>query len=468
MKSDDDSGGGGSGATAIGAAVSLVLSHNQTHALVDTANSGTTVTGDATVRARHKHKITGDADGTVSGAETGVGISFGMNQVDDHASATLNRSLSASNVTIESIARIESNVQTMASTSGTSGDSNNPDEEANAQRNPSSSGAASNTGETKTLPKSSDQSEKATDSNSSQGGTGSGDLGVAASVAFNIIEMNNKAKVGPGVVVTATQAARVSANGHFDVLAKGLGESVTTSDSDTVAAGVGFNYVDTDSIAEVGINAQISGTNITVESVTADADSATPVNEFVSWGSAASGGSGDYSVAASVGFNILKLDYQATTAPGSSLKSTGNLTVQTEADIRPQTMAVAGAATTGKSFGGSLAYAEVDIVSKARIDGNADAANALKVDADSLVRTTETEVPKVGGSVDINTVAIAGAAGGGNLALAASLAVDDYSINTTASIGPIARSIKPRLLGCRLTICHCRSDERYRRDIVGW
>ncbi len=435
-ESDDDSGGGGSGATAIGAAVSLVLSHNQTHALVDTANSGTTVTGDATVRARHKHKIAGQADGTVSGAETGVGISFGMNQVDDHASATLNRSLTANNVTIESIARIDSDVETMASTSGTSGDSNNPDEEADAQRNPSSAGAASNTGETKTLPKSSEESEDATDSNSSQGGTGSGDLGVAASVAFNIIEMNNKAKVGAGAVITATQAVRVSANGHLDALAKGLGESVTTDEADTVAAGVGFNYVDTDNTAEVGINAQISGNNITVEAITADADSAMPVNEFVSWGRAASGGDGDYSVAASVGFNILKLDYQATTAPGSSLKSTGDLTVQTEADIQPQTMAVAGSGTTGKAFGGSLAYAEVDIVSNARIDGNADATNALKVDADSIVRTTPTVVPEVNENVDVNTVAIAGSASGDSLALAASLAVDDYSINTTASIGP--------------------------------
>ncbi len=303
-ESNDSGSGGGGGSTSIGAAVSLVLSHNQTKALVDTASSGTTVTGDAAVRARHKLKVTGQADGTVEGAKTGVGISFGLNQVDDHVGATLNRSLSANNVFIESIARIDSNVETLASTSGTSGDSNNPDQEANAQRNPSSSGAASNTGETKTLPKSSTESSEATSSSSSQGGSGSGGLGVAASVAFNIIELENKATVGAGVVVSATQVVRVSANGHFDASAKGLGESVTTEESDTVAAGVGFNYVDTDSIATVDNNAQLSGNKITVEAITADADSLTPVNEFMAWGSAASGGDGDYSVAASVGLKL--------------------------------------------------------------------------------------------------------------------------------------------------------------------
>ncbi len=135
------------------------------------------------------------------------------------------------------------------------------------------------------------------------------------------------------------------------------------------------------------------------------------------------------------------MDYQATTAPGSSLKSTGDVTVQSEADVQPQAMALAGALTTGDAYGGSLAYTELDVISKAHIGGNADASGALKVDADAKVRSTPTVIPEFNETVDLNTVALAGAAGADSMALAAAVAVDDYNIEVQLRSALTAKSI---------------------------
>ncbi|MCA9194480.1 MAG: hypothetical protein KDB03_22070, partial [Planctomycetales bacterium] len=235
-------GGGNSSSTGVGAAVSLALLHNNTQALLGTAVGTTVLSGNAIVRAHHQHHVQGNADGNADGGETGIGISFGLNEVDDHVQASIGRSLNVTgDLTVESITRLDSQLETKASASGTSSNSNNPDQEANAQRNPNAadnSGAATNTGDSSSVPSASSESSQGNSNASAQSGSESGGLGIAASVAFNIVELTNTATIGNNLSLQAGGNVRLSANGHYDLTAKGVGTSVTAEDSDTVAAGV--------------------------------------------------------------------------------------------------------------------------------------------------------------------------------------------------------------------------------------
>ncbi len=106
-----------------------------------------TTTGSITIRAVHRHAVTGQSDGDASDGEEGIGISFALNQIEDDINATLARSVttSAGGVIVETVSNVSSNMEATASSRGAQGGSN-PDQEANAQRNPNNPGATSNTG----------------------------------------------------------------------------------------------------------------------------------------------------------------------------------------------------------------------------------------------------------------------------------------------------------------------------------
>ncbi len=250
------------------------------------------------------------------------------------------------------------------------------------------------------------------------------------------MEVENKATVGSGVQLTATGNVRIAANGHFDATTKATGESVSTEDTDAIAAGVGFSYADVDSLATISSNASIKGANVTVEAVTTEAMDPAAVNDFVVLGAAASGGSGDYSAAASVALNIVDVNMQARSHAGSSVKATNNLTVQSEIDLKPQTLAITGAfALDGDAGGGALAFAEVDLNSTATVGGNADAGNKLSITAENTILTTKTSIPEIDIDVNVTSVAVAGAAANGSAGIAAAVSVDDFNVITDASIG---------------------------------
>ncbi|MEQ1830523.1 MAG: hypothetical protein ABL921_31495, partial [Pirellula sp.] len=441
-------GGGNSSSTGIGAAVSLALIKNNTQAFLGSQASTTEITGNAFVRAIHKHNLDGMADGNADGGDTGIGISFGLNQIDDDVIVEVKRDLIVGgNVTIEALALVDSDLETKASANGTSNSSNNPDQEAQAQRNPNASsnpGASSNTGSQSALPSStSSETTQANSSTQSQSNSQSQGLGVAASVGFNIFQVTNTTTIANNVDIVATGTVSISANGHFDAETKATGTAVSTEESDGVAAGVGFSYADVDNLASVGNNATIKGTNVTLEALTKSPGSETEINEFLVWGAAAAGGTGDFAFAGSVALNIVDLTYMATSGAGSSLKATtDNLTVRAEIDMNPQTLAAgAGFATQNDStvVGGSVAFAEVDLNATASIGGNADASKAMVVNAETTIKPTVTNVPELDIDIDFNTVAVMGSASGGDDGYAGAVAVDDYSITTHAFIAPNAQ-----------------------------
>ncbi len=425
----------------IGAGVALLLSANTTTAQLGHGNA-LFFSGDAVVRARHTHTLVGSADGNASDGETGVGISFGLNQLDEDVTATLSRTLSAANVTVEAPAYVESDLEASASAGGTKPGSRNPDQESNAQRNPNSTtnpGAASNTGSSSSLPSSSSQANNANSQAQSETGSQGEGTGIAAAVAVTVFDVTNQATISsPGIIaVSATNGTvRVSANSHFDSDVRGVGSAISLSKSDNYAGGVGFAYANTDSLASVGSSVMLRSSNIVVEAMTAGPLNAAESNDFVAWGASASGGTGDSGAAGSIAINVIDMTYSATTE--GVLKATNNLTVQAENDLKPQTLA-AGAAFQGQQdssvYGGSLAYVNADITTTARIGSNSDAGNSLTVSAKTTIDELGTPIPEFDEEIAFSTLAVSGAVSGGDEGIAGAIAINDFDVDTKASIG---------------------------------
>ncbi len=85
------------------------------------------------------------------------------------------------------------------------------------------------------------------------------------------------------------------------------------------------------------------------------------------WGAAAGGGRGDVGIAGSVGISVLDVDTIVEAAPGSHLKSTGNLTLNAEARINPQTLAAGGGFSTSVAAGAAVAITDFDATTTAFI-----------------------------------------------------------------------------------------------------
>ncbi len=448
--------GASSDSIGIGAGVALLLANNDTTASLGSGSSPNW-SGNVNVRARHEHNVRGTADGNAAGGgETGVGISFGLNVVEDDVLASVGRSLTVGgNFVLESQLELDNEMSATASSSGTQSTSNTPDQEAQAQRNPSSSGAAANTGNTTSSTPGQGESEvqtlsaQAQSSAAGESGNQSDGLGVSASVALSILPVSNKATVLGGITINAIGTASISAKNHFDSETLALSDTVSLSldeesESDRVAASLAFNFAKLVNEATVG-NSTVRGSNVTVEAITADTNSDV-VNEMIAMAAAAAGGQGELSVAGSVAINVVDMDVTASTASGSTIVATGinsqgNLTITAESDMNPQTLAAsAGFAAQqngddSKAIGGALAYANVDLNTTAKILGTANANRIMTVDAETTVQPQYTVIPGLDINVAFTGLAVAGAVSDGETGVAIGLTLNDFNNETYAYIG---------------------------------
>ncbi|MFN9913209.1 MAG: hypothetical protein ACK53L_11525, partial [Pirellulaceae bacterium] len=205
-----------------------------------------------------------------------------------------------------------------------------------------------------------------------------------------------------------------------------------------MAAALAFQYVNTDSSAEVLGNTTLRGSNVRIDAVTADGDMDLVINEFIAWAASAAGGRGDFAFIGSAAINVVDMVFKATTSPDSHVKAINNLTVQAENDMNPQTLA-AGAGFAGQSgsdvVGGSLSYVNVDLETRALLLGDADAGASLSVLAETTISEVTTVVPEVNISIPFSTVAVSGSASGGDTGVAGALAINDFLVSTHAKIG---------------------------------
>jgi hypothetical protein len=421
---------GASGDVAVSPAVAISIIDNDTTALVGSAATPLDASGTVDAKADHTSSVKTIGDAVAAGSDVGVGAAVGVAVTYDTVLATVARNVTAGNtVTIEAKTDIDGAVETKASAKGNKSSSDggkDADTEANEKVKNNS-----NTETSTDLPKANDKTTDANSTSSSESSTGSSSVGVAAAVSVNVVTVDITASIQGGADVDAgSGSVLVSAKTEVDATAKALGIAVELSESNNVGAAVSLNVVDIENKAFVAAGSIIEGNGITIEAVT----TGNKKNEFIVWGAAAGGGTGDVGVAGSVGINVVNITTEASARAGSHLLSDSSLIVTAENDMVVQTLAAGGGFSSGTAVGAAVAVAVVTSSNKAFIAGDADAAGAMSITAETYVSPLKVDVPLLGDSDDptITSLAVAGGASSGDVGVAGAVVVDIFNLTTHA------------------------------------
>ena len=440
---------GSEGDISVSPAVAITIATVSTTARLGTAPSSLIASGAVSVAAASAAAPTTKADAEAAGADVSVGASVGVAIIEPTTIAAVERGVSGASVAITSNSSFASIVDTTAGSKGekSKGDGGkNADDEANGQvdNNPSANGATSRD-------LSSGSSDSATSSvsggssqSSGESGQGSSGVGVGASVAVNIVDVNNAASVGAGQTIIASGGpVKVSATNATDAIAKAIGHVLGGESDARVGAGVAVNVTTISNTASIGAGANVTGHGITVEATTpATGTDSEKSSDVIAWGFAAAGGtSGETSVAGSVGVNVIHIDSIASVGTGATLNSlggsAGDITLTATTKLGLQNLALAAALGEGTAVGAAVAVNVVTITTKAFVDSGAsvDATDVLSLAADTSIAGLDifqTDVPILG-----NITIGAGAAGGAvssdsGVAIGGSVVVEVLNLTTQA------------------------------------
>jgi hypothetical protein len=438
----------GDSGVGVGPAVGVTVSTVNTTARLG-SGTNTVAGGDVEVEANFDGKSDVMADAQAGGKSVAVGAAVAVNVVTPTTLASVQRNLQGESVAVKANSTALTSAATVAgasgSDSGEEGDSSDTQAQGAVDDNPNTGGEAG------TLPSANSGIEDpnggggnigGTDSADSQtteqSGQGSSGVGVAASIAVNVLTESNTAEVAAGKTLTGTDGAvAVAATHHVDGIATAIGTSLVDDASANVGAGVSVNVVVASSKAEVGDDATLDGEGVTVSATTVEGHT----NEFKVWGIAAAGGtSSDVSVAGSVGVNIVVLTNSATVGDNATITSNpGGLTMAASSPIGMQNLAAAGA--LGDTAIGAAVGVNVFVVTTESTigdDATIDATEAIDMSADTSLSAMKLgdDIPLIG-DIEITSVVVGGAVSGdsGGVAVGGSVLVDVLTFFTTARIG---------------------------------
>ena len=435
----------------------VVLDGEDTTARLGTAATGLTATGTITVKAVHEGEFSAEAKSVAAGS-TAVGVSIALNIVLNwNTLAEVDRDVEGTKVEISAESATNTQAHADATTKGAdkdddggSGTKKTSDERAQGEitDNPNTM----NNPNTSSLPtaENGDGTHGGTSAGNNQteaqgGDKNSGGVGVAASVSLNWVVTTNKARIGDGAHVTATDdEAKLSAENSTQAAAKSTGLSAS-ADGTHIAAAVGVNVADITNDAQVGMDAVVTGNGITIEAVNTGAKK----NQLIVWGLAGSGGSseenGGASVAASIGVEVILFHTEASVAKGAHLVSTADVEIHAENAIGIQNMALSGAASAGGAGVGGAIVVNVfpDITTEAIVYSGTGPSDTTQIDAVGKVEVsaksaiTEADpivVPVIGALPKFSSVALAAAASSDGAAVSGSVIVNVFTITTKALI----------------------------------
>ncbi|MCC7196433.1 MAG: hypothetical protein IT356_12840, partial [Gemmatimonadaceae bacterium] len=419
---------GGGNTNGIAGSVALAIINNTTTAKVGTGGLVTLVgTGD--IRANHNGSSATKADATVTGSNVGIGVGVGINDDHQDSSAILSRSLTlAGALNVLSTSSVTSSIETTSTAKGADPLSGGADQTTNTARN-----QTPNTGGTNTLPSGSSAMTSGNSSASSNSSSEGGGLGVAASLGLNSLNITNVARIDNSASVNAgTGAIVVRASQLVNESTKAVGTSVALSDSTKIGASAGLNFATINNLATVESGSIVRGGGITVEAITP----AGQANAFTAWGAAAAGGTGGVGVAGSAAIELVNFTTLASAKSGSQLLSTGNLTVNANNTLNPQTLAVGAGfnASNNPVVGGSVAIRLLTTQTDAFIGSSADAASAMSVTARTTINPTVIDLPGPIPDLTATSVAVAGSASTGGVGVAGAVVINIDTINTSATI----------------------------------
>ena len=292
---------GSAGSVSVSPGVAVIITINDTKARIGTGVA-ISATGAVTVRASLNESLTTTGDADAAGDSVGVGAMVGVHVVLVTTVAQVFRNVTGASIAVTSTSEIASSIEVKASSKGQDSSGQSADSQANSEV----SGNPNSNGKTPTLPSANDQATSGNSTASSESGSSSGGVSVAAAVAVNWLDIDNTASTAPSLVLRGTTGAvDVIATAQTDATSKATGLSANIQGDVNVGAAVGFNYVVVDSNGSIGANSNVTGVGVSVGALTP----AGQRNDIVAWGLAAAGGKSDASVAASIGINFV--DYES-------------------------------------------------------------------------------------------------------------------------------------------------------------
>ena len=251
---------------------------------------------------------------------------------------------------------------------------------------------------------------------------------------MNYADVDNSAKIADGVVIGASGDMEVKATNTTDLIAQGIATS-TNTDSDTgVAAAVGLNIALIDNSAQVGNSADLTAGDIQVQAVMAPGQTNTFQSRALS-GAASS----DTAVGGSISVNYIDSNTSATVGHDADLHATaGDVGVIAESKNEIQNLAGGAALSLEGGTGVGVAVA-VNIVNP--LDTTASVGHDTSITASGSVAVTAnaTFVPIVEtlpiiGDVGVTSFAAGIAGSSGGTVIGGSASVNVVFMHTQASI----------------------------------
>jgi len=266
--------------------------------------------------------------------------------------------------------------------------------------------------------------------------TGSSGTAVAATIAVNYLDGDAHAIISDGVDLDASGAVKVETTYLTTTRAMATATSTNTSADTGVAAAVGLNIALVDATAEVGNNAHVSGSGVSVKAQMPDGEA----NEFKV--RALSGAaSKDTAVGGSIGVNYIDISARAEVGDNTTLTGeTGD--VRVEATNLNEIQNIAGGAALSTNGTGVGLAVSVNVANtleaKASVgnDSTIDAAGTATVKAKSSLVPFAEDLPIIG-EVGVTSFAagIAVGAGSNGVGAGGSSSVNVIFMDTTASVG---------------------------------
>ncbi len=485
---------GAAGNTAVGGAIAVAYVDNDTDAYIGTGAGGAiTLTGNLAAQTTHASTIHTLGDGEAAGSNVGVGVSLALNIAEVTNDAFVGRNFSgANNVSVTATSTFDTKAESKASAKGNDTSKANSDQETSNQ----TSMAQNQSGGSKAPTQSGSSSLGTADSKSTNetGKSTQGGTSVAATIAVNFLDADNTATIASNVVIGSSGAMKIEATMTTDARALGTATATNTSANTGVAAAVGLNIALLDNTAQVNSGADLTAGSIKVRAVTADGErntfqaralagavskntavggsvainyldvnssavignnadldanaggiaiNAVSVNEMqsIAGGAALSSGSGSTGVGVAVSINIVNdLNTKADVGTGVDAEATGAIGVTAHAELLPITeslpvignlavtsFAAGVAASNGTAVGGSSSVNVIFMETHAFINDGSD----FDGDGGATVEATDilTMVSGAGGI---------GLSGGSNAGVGIGLDVNVIIRNTSAWVGGTA------------------------------
>ncbi|MDA8440737.1 MAG: hypothetical protein M0Z51_18020, partial [Propionibacterium sp.] len=464
---------GAKGSDAVSPAVALVVdTGDATTARVGASLTGVSATGTLTISATHTADLSGttaDANAKATSVAVGAAVALPI-LINWSTTAELDRNVTATGVAVTADSSVTTGAWALASAIGSSSKSGDPSNKSadsvtsgTVAGNPNTSGKGASS-----VPSASNAAAQGSSASGGKSGSSSSGVGVGAAIAVTWTQTMNSAVIAPNLTILATGGpVVVGATQGTIVSAQGIGAAISTSSSGTtdIAAGIGFNYLDVSNTATVGSGGSVTGQGITVSAgVPLDSSNQPVENVVVVWGLAGAGGRNQPQIAGSVGLNVVTYITSASVGTGSTLDSTGDLTVAAVNPLGMQNLAAAIAVSVGGvGVGAAIAVNVLPDVSTTAL------VNSTEADPTTLDATGATSVtaiaslsplnladhlgPVLQGPVDdvltkigwshpqivFSNIAVSGAAASGDGAVAGSFIVNVWNRTTEAQIGDGAR-----------------------------